>query len=127
MNLCCEIHKNNEIFTEFILSCFDKVSRAFIGNGEIHNKITAIYLSATRCQTILLNGETLSYFYLVLMLSQKANELGLIIGVALFISNFSGPTFKFSTISNPNAWNTCLILLIVDAGYFNMYLKYLFR
>lgn len=107
MNPCCEIHKDNGSSMTFMMSCFDYISRAFISNGEIHNKVIGIYLSATRtnghyyawrdCMILMPNSEAIA----------KAKELNLMVGVASFIGNFSGPSYLFNVISNPQAWDTC--------------------
>jgi len=52
MNPCCQITKNQPYgplggvsSTEFVLSEFDEVSKAFISSGQIHQKVIALYLS----------------------------------------------------------------------------------
>ena len=106
MNPCCEIHKNNDSSTEFILGNFDEVSKAFIGSGEIHNKIIAVYLSATRCLNHSYAWRDATLFLPGSEAIAKASELGLMLGVASFVS--SGPNFKFNVIANPQLWDTCL-------------------
>jgi len=108
MNPCCEVEKNNGSSTEFLLTSFDPVSRAFIGNGEIHNKIIAIYLSATRCLNYSYAWRDATLFIPGSEAIPKANQLGLMLGVASFISNFSGPCYKFNVIANPKLWDSCL-------------------
>jgi len=108
MNPCCDINKNNGSSIEFLLLSFDDISKAFIGNGELHNKIIAVYLSATRCLHHSYQWRDATLFLPGSEAIQKANELGLMVGVASFVSNFSGPCYKFSVIQNPELWNSCL-------------------
>lgn len=106
MNPCCCIEKDNGQSTVFLLTNFDNVSKAFIANGEIHNKVIAIYLSSTRT-----NGNHYAWRDAMIFLPGteaigKANELGLMVGIASFISNFSGPAYRFSAIQNPQLWDS---------------------
>lgn len=104
-NPCCEVEKDNGKSTVFLLTSFDNVSRAFISNGEIHNKVVAIYLSSTRT-----NGNYYAWRDSMIFTNPeviaKANELGLMVGIPSFISNFSGPSYRFSVIQNPHLWDS---------------------
>lgn len=105
-NPCCCIEKHNGTSTEFLLTCFDQISQAFISNGEIHNKVIAIYLSATRCLNHSYAWRDAVIFLPGSEAIQKANELGLMVGIATFI-NSGSPTYKFIAISNPHLWDSC--------------------
>jgi hypothetical protein len=108
MNPCCDINKNNGSSIEFLLCSFDPISKAFIGNGEIHNKVIGVYLSATRCLNHSYQWRDATIFLPGSEAIGKANELGLMVGVASFISNSSGPCYRFNVIQNYQLWDTCL-------------------
>ena len=108
MNPCCDINKNNDSPYEFLLCSFDSISKAFIGSGEIHNKVIAVYLSATRCLNHTYKWRDATIFLPGSEAISKANELGLMVGVASFISNSSGPCYRFNVIQNHQLWDTCL-------------------
>ena len=77
MNPCCDINKNNDSPYEFLLCSFDSISKAFIGSGEIHNKVIAVYLSATRCLNHTYKWRDATIFLPGSEAISKANELGL--------------------------------------------------
>lgn len=107
-NPCCMISKNNESDTEFSLNGFDTISRAFISNGEINNKVIAVYLSATRCLNHSYNWRNCIIFLPDSEAIQRADEFGLMVGVTSSVGNQNDPFYKFNIVSNHHLWNTCL-------------------
>lgn len=107
-NPCCTISKSNGSDTEFLLNGFDTISRAFISNGEIDNKLIAVYLSATRCLNHSYNWRNCIIFLPGSEAIQRAHELGLMVGVATSTGNKTDPSYRFNIVSNHQLWNNCL-------------------
>lgn len=105
-NPCCQVDKISDF--QLALSNFDEISKAFISNGEINNKLIGLYLSATYA------GHSVSYRNGTIFMPDSPivknydPKLKLTLGIAQFKCISGGsPYFHFTITENLGLWNTC--------------------